>query len=67
MDIPCFWVHPCNSAEAMRNILGGFKQKASPIDYLMLWFGLVGSAVGLGLPKEMVWKGQGDSQVASND
>ena len=51
----------------MRNILGGIKQTASPLDYLMLWLGLVGSAVGLSLPKEMVWKGQGDSQVASDD
>lgn len=53
-DVPCFWVHPCNSAEAMRKILGGMKGEVSPVEYLMLWIGLVGIAVGLSLPKEIV-------------
>lgn len=57
-DIPCFWVHPCNSAEAMRDILGGIKGEVSPVAYVMLWIGLVGSAVGLSLPKEMISKGE---------
>lgn len=51
--MPCFWVHPCNSAEAMCDILGGIEGEVSPVEYLMLWIGLVGSAVGLSLPKEI--------------
>ena len=42
----------------MRNILGGVKEEVSPVEYLMLWIGLVGIAVGLSLPKEMVAKSQ---------
>lgn len=38
----------------MGNILGGLKGEVSPVEYLMLWIGLVGSAVGLSLPKEMI-------------
>ena len=38
----------------MRNILGGIKEKVRPVEYLMLWIGLVGSAVGLSLPKEII-------------
>ena len=38
----------------MRDVLGGVKGKFSLVEYLMLWIGLVGSAVGLNLPKEMV-------------
>ena len=38
----------------MREVLGGVKGEFSPVEYLMLWIGLVGSAVGLSLPKEMV-------------
>lgn len=52
-DIPCFWVHPCNSAEAMQNILGGIKGEVSPVKYMILWIGIVGSVVGLSLPKEI--------------
>ena len=37
----------------MRNILGGIKRTVSPLEYLMLWIGLVGSAVGLSLPNEI--------------
>ena len=55
-DVPCFWVHPCNSPEAIRNVLGGIKGQVSAVEYLMLWIGVVGSAVGLSLPKEMVPK-----------
>ncbi len=38
----------------MRNVLAAVKRDLSPIEYLMLWVGLVGSAVGLSLPKEMI-------------
>lgn len=42
----------------MRDILGGIKREVSPVEYLMLWIGLVGSAVGLSLPKEVVSEGK---------
>ena len=38
----------------MRHLLGGIKGEVSPVEYLMLWIGLVGCAVGLSLPKEIV-------------
>lgn len=37
----------------MCNTLVGIKEEVSPVEYLMLWIGLVGSAVGLTLPKEI--------------
>lgn len=52
-DLPCFWVHPCNTAEAMSEILSSVKHAVTPEKYLMIWLGLVGSAVGLTLPKEV--------------
>lgn len=52
-SLPCFWVHPCNTAEAMSEILSSLTHEVSPEQYLMIWLGLVGSAVGLTLPKEM--------------
>ena len=38
----------------MRNILGGINKEVSPMEYLMLWIGLVGNSVGLSLPKEII-------------
>lgn len=40
----------------MRNILGGVKGEVSPVEYLMLWVGLVGITVGLSLPKDIIPK-----------
>ena len=37
----------------MRNILGGIQINVGPREYLTLWVGLVGNAVGLSLPKEI--------------
>ncbi|KAL2046092.1 hypothetical protein N7G274_001539 [Stereocaulon virgatum] len=52
--IPCFWVHPCNTAEAMKDMLKGIEREVSPAEYLMIWFGKVGASVGLSLPIEMI-------------
>lgn len=52
--IPCFWVHPCNTAEAMRSITNGIEKQVTSLEYLMVWIGLVAAAVGLSLPKELV-------------
>ncbi|KAL8822315.1 MAG: hypothetical protein Q9191_006946 [Dirinaria sp. TL-2023a] len=61
-DFPSFFVHPCNTAEAMRELLGDQKRdskeeerEVSPIEYLMTWFGLVGSSVGLHIPRELAF------------
>lgn len=49
---PAYFIHPCNTAEALRETIGG--RSVSPLEYLQLWFGLVASLVGLYLPKELV-------------
>lgn len=48
-DVPAFFVHPCNTAEAMQDIIGG--RSISVEAYLQIWLGLVGGCVGLALPK----------------
>lgn len=48
-DVPAFFVHPCNTAEAMQDIVGG--RSISVEAYLQIWLGLVGGYVGLALPK----------------
>jgi hypothetical protein len=40
----------------MRVITRSIKEEITPLEYLMIWVGLVGAAVGLTLPKEMVAK-----------
>lgn len=52
-DFPSFFVHPCYTTEAMRELLG--TQVKSPIEYLMIWLGLVGSCVGLHMPKDLAF------------
>ena len=52
--MPCFWVHPCNTAEAMESYLKGIDREVSPVEYLMIWIGIVGAAVGLSLPKAIM-------------
>ncbi|TKA51318.1 hypothetical protein B0A55_12189 [Friedmanniomyces simplex] len=46
--LPVYFVHPCRTAEAMAAVRGVSSE--GPIEYLMLWFGLVGSSVGLAVP-----------------
>ncbi|OJJ87239.1 ATG3/ATG10 family protein [Aspergillus glaucus CBS 516.65] len=48
---PMFFVHPCNTADAMRHIAGG--QDVTPETYLVIWLGLVGHCVGLHMPSEL--------------
>jgi ubiquitin-like-conjugating enzyme ATG10 len=46
-DVPAFFIHPCQTKEAMEVL-------DCPIeDYLMAWIGLVGGCVGLWIPFEM--------------
>ncbi|KAL5332890.1 hypothetical protein BJX70DRAFT_392628 [Aspergillus crustosus] len=48
---PAFFVHPCNTADAMKDIADG--HGISPEAYLIIWLGLVGNCVRLQLPKEL--------------
>jgi len=45
---PAFFIHPCNTAEAIRNLAQS--TQLSTANYLQLWLGLVGPPVGLHLP-----------------
>lgn len=51
-DFPAYFVHPCNTAEAMREVIGS--RIVSPLEYLQIWIGQVGSCVGLYLPSQLV-------------
>ncbi|KAL4875574.1 hypothetical protein BJY04DRAFT_162002 [Aspergillus karnatakaensis] len=48
---PAFFVHPCNTADAMRDIADG--HDISPETYLIIWLGLTGNCVRLRLPSEL--------------
>ncbi|KAJ5961067.1 uncharacterized protein N7479_008217 [Penicillium vulpinum] len=48
---PAFFVHPCNTAEAMANIADA--QNVTPGSYLLIWLGLVGHCVNLHVPREL--------------
>ncbi|KAL4996846.1 hypothetical protein BDV10DRAFT_195624 [Aspergillus recurvatus] len=48
---PAFFVHPCNTADAMRDIAS--EHGISPEAYLIIWLGLVGTSVGLQLSSEL--------------
>jgi ubiquitin-like-conjugating enzyme ATG10 len=50
-DFPAYFIHPCNTAEAMREIIGD--RRISPSEYLQIWIGLVGSCVSLSLPSQL--------------
>ncbi|KAH7417278.1 hypothetical protein BKA64DRAFT_702058 [Cadophora sp. MPI-SDFR-AT-0126] len=46
-DVPAFFIHPCQTKEAMENF------ECAMEEYLMVWVGLVGGCVGLWVPPEM--------------
>ncbi|PWY76173.1 autophagy-related protein Atg10 [Aspergillus heteromorphus CBS 117.55] len=48
---PAFFVHPCQTTDAMRRIAE--QQCVTPEAYLIIWLGLVGNRLGLQLPKEL--------------
>lgn len=49
--MPWYFIHPCNTAKAMEDIIG--TRQISELEYLLIWIGLIGGAVGLYLPKEL--------------
>lgn len=46
-DVPAFFIHPCQTKEAMENF------DCPMTEYMMVWIGLVGGCVGLTVPSEM--------------
>lgn len=48
--LPTYFVHPCRTADAL--LASSEKKQVSPMDYMMLWFGIIGISVGLTLPIE---------------
>ncbi|KAJ5611536.1 Autophagy-related protein 3 [Penicillium herquei] len=52
---PAFFVHPCNTADAMAQV--GDAQSITPGTYLLIWLGLVGHCVNLHIPRELVASG----------
>ena len=49
--LPAYFVHPCKTQEAMAAISGG--RQLEPLEYLIMWLGIVGPSVGLSLPVEL--------------
>ncbi|KAK5796785.1 hypothetical protein VI817_006069 [Penicillium citrinum] len=49
---PAFFVHPCNTADAMGKIADA--RTVTPETYLLIWLGLVGQCVSLNVPHELV-------------
>jgi ubiquitin-like-conjugating enzyme ATG10 len=54
-DVPMVFVHPCLTAEGMREVCKGKEGgEVSVEEYLMVWVGLAGSGVGLSIPADIV-------------
>ena len=51
-DLPAFFIHPCNTHEAMVSVHDG--QSLSAEEYLIVWLGLIGSSVGLHVPSKLL-------------
>ncbi|KAJ5408292.1 hypothetical protein N7509_002175 [Penicillium cosmopolitanum] len=49
---PAFFVHPCNTADAMGRIADA--RTVTPETYLLIWLGLVGQCVSLHVPRELI-------------
>lgn len=54
--LPVYFVHPCHTADAMRASFEGSEVK--PLEYMMLWFGIIGTSVGITLPTEVALPGR---------
>lgn len=52
-DIPTFFVHPCNTADALRDVADP-THTPNTDTYLLLWLGLVGRCVNLQVPSAFV-------------
>ncbi|KIX00416.1 uncharacterized protein Z518_10555 [Rhinocladiella mackenziei CBS 650.93] len=56
-DLPAFFLHPCNTPEALSVLRPD--EPLTPEGYLILWLGLVGSVVGLHVPSKLFDHGVG--------
>lgn len=50
LGIPYYFVHPCNTVDAMREWELEWEKGMGPEAYLGIWMGLVGGVVGLWMP-----------------
>jgi ubiquitin-like-conjugating enzyme ATG10 len=51
--MPAYFVHPCRTQDALAHLLEDHSQKARSepeLEYLLLWFGVIGASVGLSVP-----------------
>lgn len=51
--IPAYFVHPCRTQEVLSPLLDSASSDAKPwsgMQYLLLWFGVIGASVGLSVP-----------------
>jgi len=51
--MPAYFVHPCRTQEALAPLLRDASHKAGSepeVEYLLLWFGVIGASVGLSVP-----------------
>jgi len=51
-DLPMYFVHPCHTSQALSDLKPDMPQ--SPENYLLVWLGLLGSAVGLYVPSKIL-------------
>jgi len=51
-DHPAFFVHPCNTPDALRSLTSG--DHLTPEQYLSIWLGLIGPSVGLHIPSKLL-------------
>ncbi|CEN61530.1 hypothetical protein ASPCAL08184 [Aspergillus calidoustus] len=59
---PSYFVHPCNTADAMKDTATG--QGIGPEGYLIIWLGLIGNCLRLQLPSEL-FATEGNPQLES--
>ncbi|KAK5286857.1 hypothetical protein LTR43_009736 [Exophiala xenobiotica] len=52
-DQPAYFIHPCNTPEALSVLKPNDCKSFTPEDYLVLWLGLIGSSVGLHIPSKL--------------
>ncbi|KAK2768827.1 hypothetical protein FQN54_000687 [Arachnomyces sp. PD_36] len=52
LSVPVYFVHPCNTSDALRDVGDGLAPTTG--SYLPLWLGLVGNSVSLHLPGELL-------------
>ncbi|OJD12828.1 hypothetical protein AJ78_06630 [Emergomyces pasteurianus Ep9510] len=52
-DLPVYFVHPCNTPDALREVAGSGEVITTEM-YLILWLSLVGNCVGLHVPSALL-------------